>query len=277
MVLGNSGVGHKLQLRFRFLDPSPSQMQASKEHLRHIWSCSDMLCSLGSWRPDIWHATWIWMTMFFTQKNYARDSEDEVKELEHYSLQEKLDNEVKELDNRLEHYNKLRKGFSKLQQTPLNILGSSKGCCEQYIYSLSISSTILKVLAKVMEMLIYLSTSNKFIWDMCGASLNFNFNFLNTEDLLVDSHQVLMVTVVAALRVTGNEIKINDFILWLLLLCVNLVQVYLLEVHDVWKNIGVPVIIGEANNDTKIINDWLNYDAILVNSFEAKEDEVDGT
>ncbi|KAI3713560.1 hypothetical protein L1987_72139 [Smallanthus sonchifolius] len=39
--------GHKLQFRFRFLDPSPSQMQASKEHLRHIWSCSNMLCSLG--------------------------------------------------------------------------------------------------------------------------------------------------------------------------------------------------------------------------------------
>ncbi|KAI3818388.1 hypothetical protein L1987_12194 [Smallanthus sonchifolius] len=37
------------------------------------------------------------------------DSEDEVKELEHYSLQEKLDNEVKELDKRLEHHNKLRK------------------------------------------------------------------------------------------------------------------------------------------------------------------------
>ncbi|KAI3818339.1 hypothetical protein L1987_12144 [Smallanthus sonchifolius] len=73
-------------------------MQASKEHLRHIWSCSDMLFSLGSWRPDIWHATWIWMTMFFTQK--------------------KLYNEVKELDKRLG-----QKGFSKLQQTPLNILG----------------------------------------------------------------------------------------------------------------------------------------------------------
>ncbi|KAI3786074.1 hypothetical protein L1987_45201 [Smallanthus sonchifolius] len=75
--------------------------------------------------------------------------------------------------------------------------------------------------------------------------------------LLVDSHQVLMVTVAAALRVIGNEIK-----------------VYLLEdgpVRDVWKNIGVPAIIGEANNDTKIINDWLNYDAILLNSFEAKE------
>ncbi|KAI3818340.1 hypothetical protein L1987_12145 [Smallanthus sonchifolius] len=53
----------------------------------------------------------------------------------------------------------------------------------------------------------------------------------------------------------------------------NEIKIYLLEdghVHDVWKNIRVPVITGEANNDTKIIIDWLNYDAILVNSFEAK-------
>ncbi|KAI3724939.1 hypothetical protein L1987_64707 [Smallanthus sonchifolius] len=37
------------------------------------------------------------------------DFEDEVKEQEHYSLQEKLDNEIKELEKRLENHNKLRK------------------------------------------------------------------------------------------------------------------------------------------------------------------------
>ncbi|KAI3785510.1 hypothetical protein L1987_44629 [Smallanthus sonchifolius] len=76
-------------------------------------------------------------------------------------------------------------------------------------------------------------------------------------DVLVDPHQLLMVDVVAAFRAIGNEI-----------------EVYSLEdgpMNDVWKNIGVPVIIVEANNDTKIIIDWLNYDAILVNSFEAKD------
>ncbi|MFS8027277.1 putative glycosyl transferase, family 1 [Helianthus anomalus] len=76
-------------------------------------------------------------------------------------------------------------------------------------------------------------------------------------DLLVDPQQVLMVSVAAALRSIGYEI-----------------EVYSLEdgpVHAVWKNIGVPVNIVEANNDTKIIIDWLNYDAILVNSLEAKD------
>ncbi|XP_076934702.1 uncharacterized protein LOC143601086 [Bidens hawaiensis] len=76
-------------------------------------------------------------------------------------------------------------------------------------------------------------------------------------DLLVDPQQVLMVTVATALRAIGYE-----------------VEVYSLEdgpVHDVWKNIGVPVNIVEPNNDTKIIIDWLNYDAILVNSLEAKD------
>ncbi|PWA81348.1 glycosyl transferase, family 1 [Artemisia annua] len=76
-------------------------------------------------------------------------------------------------------------------------------------------------------------------------------------DLLVDPQQVLMVTVASALRAIGYEI-----------------EVYSLEdgpVHAVWKNIGVPVSIVEASNDTKIIIDWLNYDAILVNSLEAKD------
>ncbi|XP_076956927.1 uncharacterized protein LOC143632247 [Bidens hawaiensis] len=76
-------------------------------------------------------------------------------------------------------------------------------------------------------------------------------------DLLVDPQQVLMVSVAAALRAIGYEI-----------------EVYSLEdgpVHTVWKDIGVPVNIVEASSDTKIIIDWLNYDAILVNSLEAKD------
>nr|GEX24543.1 putative glycosyl transferase family 1 protein [Tanacetum cinerariifolium] len=76
-------------------------------------------------------------------------------------------------------------------------------------------------------------------------------------DLLVDPQQVLMVTVASALRAIGYEI-----------------EVYSIEdgpVHAVWKNIGVPVNIVEASNDTKIVIDWLIYDAILVNSLEAKD------
>ncbi|KAL4586124.1 hypothetical protein LXL04_010755 [Taraxacum kok-saghyz] len=76
-------------------------------------------------------------------------------------------------------------------------------------------------------------------------------------DLLVDPQQILMVTVATALRTIGYEI-----------------EVYSLEdgpVHTVWKNIGIPVRIVEANSDKKIITDWLNYDAILVNSLEAKD------
>ncbi|KAM0031565.1 putative Dynamin superfamily, P-loop containing nucleoside triphosphate hydrolase [Helianthus debilis subsp. tardiflorus] len=66
-----------------------------------------------------------------------------------------------------------------------------------------------------------------------------------------------MVSVAAALRAIGYEI-----------------EVYSLEdgpVHTVWKNIGVPVNIVEASGDSKIIIDWLNYDAVLVNSLEAKD------
>nr|XP_043624428.1 uncharacterized protein LOC122595998 [Erigeron canadensis] len=76
-------------------------------------------------------------------------------------------------------------------------------------------------------------------------------------DLLVDPQQVLMVSVASALRAIGYEI-----------------EVYSLEdgpVHAVWKNVGVTVNIVEANGDSKIIIDWLNYDAVLVNSLEAKD------
>ncbi|XP_076910531.1 uncharacterized protein LOC143568206 [Bidens hawaiensis] len=76
-------------------------------------------------------------------------------------------------------------------------------------------------------------------------------------DLLVDPQHVLMVSVAAALRAIGYEI-----------------EVYSLEdgpVHTVWKDIGVPVNVVETSDDTRIIIDWLNYDAILVNSLEAKD------
>ncbi|KAK9074276.1 hypothetical protein SSX86_006873 [Deinandra increscens subsp. villosa] len=76
-------------------------------------------------------------------------------------------------------------------------------------------------------------------------------------DLLVDPQQILMVSVAAALRAIGYEI-----------------EVYSLEdgpVNAVWRNFGVPVNIVEASGDSKIIIDWLNYDAILVNSLEAKD------
>ncbi|XP_024988831.1 uncharacterized protein LOC112523447 [Cynara cardunculus var. scolymus] len=76
-------------------------------------------------------------------------------------------------------------------------------------------------------------------------------------DLLVDPQQLLMVTVAAALKAIGYEI-----------------EVYSLEdgpVHSVWENVGVPVNIVEAGGDPKIVVDWLNYDAILVTSLEAKD------
>ncbi|XP_059651310.1 uncharacterized protein LOC132298944 isoform X2 [Cornus florida] len=75
-------------------------------------------------------------------------------------------------------------------------------------------------------------------------------------DLLVDPQQILMVTIAAALREIGYEIK-----------------VYSLEdgpVHDVWTNIGVPVDITKTRGKTELIVDWLNYDGILVNSLEAR-------
>lgn len=75
-------------------------------------------------------------------------------------------------------------------------------------------------------------------------------------DLLVDSQKILMVTVAAALQEIGYEI-----------------QAYSLEdgpVHDVWRRIGIPVTIIQTCEKTEIVVDWLNYDGILVNSFEAR-------
>ncbi|KAF3971901.1 hypothetical protein CMV_004545 [Castanea mollissima] len=75
-------------------------------------------------------------------------------------------------------------------------------------------------------------------------------------DLLVDSQKLLMVTVAAALQEIGYQF-----------------QVYSLEdgpVHDVWRTVGIPVTVIQAFDKTGIVVDWLNYDGILVNSFEAR-------
>ncbi|KAF3439932.1 hypothetical protein FNV43_RR18210 [Rhamnella rubrinervis] len=75
-------------------------------------------------------------------------------------------------------------------------------------------------------------------------------------DLLIDSQQLLMVTIAAALREIGYVI-----------------QVYSLEdgpVHNVWRYLGVPVSIVQTCDEADITVDWLNYDGILVNSLEAK-------
>ncbi|KAL4568863.1 hypothetical protein LXL04_024480 [Taraxacum kok-saghyz] len=58
-------------------------------------------------------------------------------------------------------------------------------------------------------------------------------------DLMVDPHQILMVIVTTSLRTIGYEIEVCS-----------------LEdspVDTVWKNIGIPVSVVEANNDKKII------------------------
>ncbi|PON49606.1 Glycosyl transferase [Parasponia andersonii] len=64
-------------------------------------------------------------------------------------------------------------------------------------------------------------------------------------DLLVDSQQLLMVTVAAALQELGYEI-----------------QVYSLEggpVHDIWRNLGVPVNIVQACDRADVTIDWLTF------------------
>ncbi|KAI3693411.1 hypothetical protein L6452_33246 [Arctium lappa] len=76
-------------------------------------------------------------------------------------------------------------------------------------------------------------------------------------DLLVDPQQIMMVTVAVGLREVGYEL-----------------EVYSLEdgpVHAIWKTIGVPVNIVDANDKTGNMIDWLNYDSILVNSLAAKD------
>ncbi|KAL8260766.1 hypothetical protein R6Q59_024815 [Mikania micrantha] len=76
-------------------------------------------------------------------------------------------------------------------------------------------------------------------------------------DLLVDQQQILMVTIAVALRTIGYEF-----------------EVYSLEdgpVHYIWRSIGVPVHIMDANDNSDIMIDWLTYDGVLVNSLAAKD------
>ncbi|XP_076934228.1 uncharacterized protein LOC143600416 [Bidens hawaiensis] len=76
-------------------------------------------------------------------------------------------------------------------------------------------------------------------------------------DMLVDPHQILMLTVAAALREIGYQL-----------------QVYSLEdgpVHHIWRTSGVPVHIIDASDKSAIMIDWLNYDGVLVNSLAAKD------
>lgn len=75
-------------------------------------------------------------------------------------------------------------------------------------------------------------------------------------DLSVDPHQVLMVTLADSLREIGYAI-----------------QVYSMEdgpVHDVWRNMGVPVTLIQSAHNEEVFVDWLNYDGILVNSLEVR-------
>ncbi|KAG7994590.1 hypothetical protein I3843_01G065500 [Carya illinoinensis] len=75
-------------------------------------------------------------------------------------------------------------------------------------------------------------------------------------DLFVDSQQLLMVTVAAALQEIGYKI-----------------QVFSLEdgpVREIWRKIGIPITIIQTCVNTPSFVDWLNYDGILVSSFQAK-------
>ncbi|KAG5100862.1 hypothetical protein JHK82_045914 [Glycine max] len=75
-------------------------------------------------------------------------------------------------------------------------------------------------------------------------------------ELLVDSQQLLMVTVASALQEIDYEI-----------------QVFSLADgpgHNVWRNLRVPVIVLRACDKRNNIVDWLNYDGIIVSSLEAK-------
>ncbi|KAG7990513.1 hypothetical protein I3843_02G029600 [Carya illinoinensis] len=75
-------------------------------------------------------------------------------------------------------------------------------------------------------------------------------------DLLVDSQQLLMVTVAVALQEIGYE-----------------VQVFSLEngpVREIWRKIGIPVTIIQTCDKTEIGVDWLIYDGVIVSSFQSK-------
>ncbi|XP_034904882.1 uncharacterized protein [Populus alba] len=75
-------------------------------------------------------------------------------------------------------------------------------------------------------------------------------------DLLVDPHQLLMVTVATALQEIGYTI-----------------HVYSLgdgPAQSIWKSMRSPVNIIQISHKMEIAVDWLNYDGILVNSLETK-------
>ncbi|XP_027334148.1 uncharacterized protein LOC113848922 isoform X2 [Abrus precatorius] len=75
-------------------------------------------------------------------------------------------------------------------------------------------------------------------------------------ELLVDSQQLLMVTIAAALLEMGYDI-----------------QVFSLEDgpgHNVWKKLRVPITFIQTCNKPDNTVDWLNYDGIVVSSLEAK-------
>ncbi|XP_042043834.1 uncharacterized protein LOC121789431 [Salvia splendens] len=72
-------------------------------------------------------------------------------------------------------------------------------------------------------------------------------------DLWVDQHQILMATVATALMEIGYEI-----------------EVFTMEngpARAIWRNISVTV--STADNDMTFAVDWLDYDAVLVNSLNA--------
>ncbi|KAI4364708.1 hypothetical protein MLD38_020764 [Melastoma candidum] len=75
-------------------------------------------------------------------------------------------------------------------------------------------------------------------------------------DLLVDPEKLLMVTVASALQEIGYEI-----------------QVFSLDVgpvHDVWKNLDIPVSLIESCDKTVVHVDWLSFSGIIVDSIESK-------
>ncbi|KAL0538154.1 hypothetical protein IC582_027155 [Cucumis melo] len=77
------------------------------------------------------------------------------------------------------------------------------------------------------------------------------------SDLLVDSYQVLMVTIASALQEIGYVF-----------------QVYSLQggpANDVWRQMGVPVTIIQTCDETEVMVDWLNYDGILMHSLGVKD------
>nr|GMD31581.1 Phosphatidyl-myo-inositol mannosyltransferase [Ipomoea batatas] len=73
-------------------------------------------------------------------------------------------------------------------------------------------------------------------------------------NMLADPYQVMMLNVALALKEIGYEI-----------------EVLTLEdgsLHDVWRDAGLPVSTIETDERMKISIDWLNYDALLLNSLE---------